>query len=114
MAGRLSGNPKGLTELQRMGVGLIIGMLSMVVVGITEIERLKREIERLKRSEARLIPNNLNEGHMDRWFFLLAVLTAFDFLLYLFCSRWYKGINLEKTTEMQVQHQEDLQVVFKV
>ncbi|XP_072072162.1 protein NRT1/ PTR FAMILY 7.1-like [Arachis hypogaea] len=185
LAGRLSGNPKGLTELQRMGVGLIIGMLSMIAAGITEIERLKRVIPGEKASSLSIfcqipqyvlvgasevfmyvgqldffngqapdgiksfgsslcmasislgnyvssmlilivmditakeerpgwIPNNLNDGHMDRWFFLLAVLTALDFLLYLFCSRWYKGINLEETTEMQVQQHEDLQLVSKV
>lgn len=33
VVGRLSGNPKGLTELQRMGIGLIFGMLSMVASG---------------------------------------------------------------------------------
>ncbi|XP_074345841.1 protein NRT1/ PTR FAMILY 7.1-like isoform X3 [Apium graveolens] len=42
LAGRLSGNPKGLTQLQRMGIGLIIGMLAMIAAGITELERLRR------------------------------------------------------------------------
>ncbi|XP_074319282.1 protein NRT1/ PTR FAMILY 7.1-like [Silene latifolia] len=42
--GKLSGNPKGLSELQRMGVGLVIGMLAMVAAGMTEIERLKRVV----------------------------------------------------------------------
>ncbi|KAL2940749.1 Protein NRT1/ PTR FAMILY 7.1, partial [Bienertia sinuspersici] len=42
--GRMTGNPKGLSELQRMGVGLIIGMLAMVAAGVTEIERLKRVV----------------------------------------------------------------------
>ena len=44
LAGRLSGNPKGITELQRMGAGIIIGMLAMIAAGVTEIERLKRVI----------------------------------------------------------------------
>ncbi|XP_021744657.1 protein NRT1/ PTR FAMILY 7.1-like [Chenopodium quinoa] len=48
--GKLSGNPKGLTELQRMGVGLIIGMLAMVAAGITEIERLKRVVNHEEKS----------------------------------------------------------------
>lgn len=39
---RLSGNPQGLTELQRMGVGLVVGMAAMVVAGVVEVERLKR------------------------------------------------------------------------
>ncbi|KAF6151791.1 hypothetical protein GIB67_010365 [Kingdonia uniflora] len=38
---KISGNPKGLTELQRMGIGLFMGMLAMVAAGLTEQERLK-------------------------------------------------------------------------
>ncbi|CAL5210361.1 unnamed protein product [Lathyrus oleraceus] len=44
LAGRMMGNPKGITELQRMGIGLIIGMLSMVASGVTEIVRLRNII----------------------------------------------------------------------
>ncbi|KAF9593691.1 hypothetical protein IFM89_024508 [Coptis chinensis] len=44
VTGKLTGNPKGLTELQRMGIGLFIGMLAMVAAGITEIERRKHAI----------------------------------------------------------------------
>ena len=43
-ASRLSGNPKGLTQLQRMGIGLIIAMLSVIETGVTEIVRLKHVI----------------------------------------------------------------------
>ncbi|GLJ20479.1 hypothetical protein SUGI_0372610 [Cryptomeria japonica] len=38
---KISGNPKGLTELQRMGVGLILSMLAMVTAGLVEVYRLK-------------------------------------------------------------------------
>ena len=41
------------------------------------------------------IPGNLNKGHMDRFYFLLAALTSVDFLVYLACARWYKCIKLE-------------------
>lgn len=41
---KITGKPRGMTELQRMGVGLIIGILAMVAAGITEMERLKRVI----------------------------------------------------------------------
>ncbi|RDX66103.1 Protein NRT1/ PTR FAMILY 7.1, partial [Mucuna pruriens] len=178
LAGRFSGNPRGLSELQRMGVGLIIGMLSMVAAGATEIERLKRVRDGVKASSLSIfwqvpqyvlvgasevfmyvgqleffngqapdgiksfgsslcmasislgnyvssmmvymimgittrdhkqgwIPNNLNVGHMDRFFFLLAGLTALDFLLYLFCARWYNCINLQ---DAHVDHQITTQV----
>ncbi|CAI0440690.1 unnamed protein product [Linum tenue] len=39
VAMKLSGNPKGLTELQRMGIGLVIGTLAMVAAALTEIWR---------------------------------------------------------------------------
>ncbi|OVA20864.1 Proton-dependent oligopeptide transporter family [Macleaya cordata] len=165
--GRFTGNPKGITELQRMGIGLIIGLLAMVAAAITEIERLKRVIPESDSSSLSIfwqipqyallgasevfmyvgqldffnsqapdgiksfgsalcmasislgnyvssllvnivmkittthdrsgwIPDNLNSGHMDRFYFLIAILTTIDFVIYLFCSKWYKSINLEK------------------
>lgn len=175
LAGKLSGNPRGLTELQRMGIGLIIGILAMVAAGITEIQRLKHVIPGQKISSLSIfwqipqyvlvgasevfmyvgqleffngqapdgiksfgsslcmasisvgnyvssllvnmvmkitarnnkpgwIPADLNTGHMDRFYFLIAILTAFDFLIYLFCSNWYKPINLHET---EMDKQED-------
>ncbi|KAJ4969790.1 hypothetical protein NE237_002889 [Protea cynaroides] len=169
--GKLTGNPKGLTELQRMGVGLVIGMLSMVAAGITEIERLKRAspgqdysslsifwqipqyvlvgasevfmyvgqleffngqapdgiksfgsslcmasisfgnyassmlvnmvmVITTKKNQPGWIPGDLNDGHMDRFYFLLAALTGIDFVIYLFCAKWYKCINLEDNTQV--------------
>ncbi|KAL9663137.1 hypothetical protein QQ045_027976 [Rhodiola kirilowii] len=166
LAGRLTRNPKGISELQRMGVGLIIGMLAMVAAGLTEIFRLRSVIphEKIstlsifwqipqyvlvgasevfmyvgqleffngqapdgiksfgsslcmasislgnfvssllvimvmeitaKGSDPGWIPENLNEGHMDRFYFLIAILTAVDFVLYLFCAKWYKRVIVE-------------------
>ncbi|KAE9618602.1 putative proton-dependent oligopeptide transporter family, major facilitator superfamily [Lupinus albus] len=172
--GRLSGNQKGLTELQRMGIGLIIGMLAMVASGATEILRLRHIIPGQKSSSLSIfwqipqyilvgasevfmyvgqleffngqapdgiksfgsslcmasislgnyvssmlvnmvmgitargqsqgwIPDNLNTGHIDRFFFLLAGLTAFDFVLYLFCAKWYKSIKFGDNGDIGMQ-----------
>ncbi|XP_052186968.1 protein NRT1/ PTR FAMILY 7.1-like [Diospyros lotus] len=166
LAGRLSRNPKGLSELQRMGVGLVIGMLAMLAAGLTEVERLKRVIpdghssslsifwqipqyvlvgasevfmyvgqleffneqapDGIKSFGSSLcmasislgnyvssllvnmvmvitargdspgwIPEDLNDGHMDRFYFLIAVLTAADFVIYVYCAKWYKCINVD-------------------
>ncbi|KAJ9183099.1 hypothetical protein P3X46_007007 [Hevea brasiliensis] len=182
LAGKLSGNPKGLTELQRMGIGLIIGIFAMVAAGITEIQRLKHVTPGQKTSSLSIfwqipqyvfvgasevfmyvgqleffngqapdgiksfgsslcmasislgnyvssllvnmvmsitargqnpgwIPNDLNMGHMDRFYFLIAALTAIDFVFYLFCANWYTPINLqgaEKETEMENQEDHDV------
>lgn len=42
---------------------------------------------------------NLNEGHLDRFFFLSAFLTAIDLMLYVVCARRYKSIEVVKREE---------------
>ncbi|XP_010519721.1 PREDICTED: protein NRT1/ PTR FAMILY 7.1 [Tarenaya hassleriana] len=156
-----------LTELQRMGVGLVIGIMAMVAAGLTEIQRLRRVIPGQKESELTIfwqvpqyvligaseifmyvgqleffngqapdgikslgsslcmasialgnyvsslmvnvvmmittrggndgwIPENLNEGHMDRFYFLIAALAAVDFVFYLVLAKWYRPINVDQ------------------
>lgn len=41
------------------------------------------------------IPGNLNKGHLDRFFFLLAGLTMADFVIYVLCAKWYKYIQFD-------------------
>ncbi|CAM0944529.1 unnamed protein product [Alopecurus aequalis] len=169
---RLSGNPQGLTELQRMGIGLVIGMAAMVVAGVVEVERLKRvpasapdqpsslsvlwqvpQYALIGASEVFMyvgqleffngqapdgvksfgsslcmasislgnyvsimlvsvvtsltagdrrpgwIPGNLNSGHLDRFYFLLAALSLLDLAVYVACAMWYKGIKLDSNGE---------------
>ncbi|GFY98936.1 similar to NITRATE TRANSPORTER 1.8 [Actinidia rufa] len=43
------------------------------------------------------IPEDLNDGHMDRFYFLIAALTAADFVIYVYCAMWYKCINVEES-----------------
>lgn len=45
------------------------------------------------------IPGNLNKGHLDRFYFLLAALTVVDFVIYIACAKWYKSIKLEDKYE---------------
>ncbi|XP_060207525.1 protein NRT1/ PTR FAMILY 7.3-like isoform X1 [Lycium barbarum] len=164
-------SPRGFTELQRMGVGLIIAIMAMVAAGIVEHFRLKsadkeclhcanssslsifwqvpqyvligasevfmyvgqleffngQAPDGLKSFGSALcmtsislgnyvssllvsvvmkisttdnmpgwIPGNLNKGHLDRFYFLLAALTSADFLVYLICAKWYKYIKFEE------------------
>ncbi|KAG9150458.1 hypothetical protein Leryth_010840 [Lithospermum erythrorhizon] len=158
---------KGLTELQRMGIGLIIAMMAMVASGIVECYRLKYAskdcphcegssslsifwqipqyalvgasevfmyvgqleffnaqapdglksfgsalcmtsislgnyvssflvtiIMKISAYDNKLgwIPSNLNKGHLDRFYFLLAGLTLIDLVVYVVCARWYENI----------------------
>ncbi|XP_068634121.1 protein NRT1/ PTR FAMILY 7.3-like [Aristolochia californica] len=41
------------------------------------------------------IAENLNKGHMDRFYFLLAALTTIDFVIFVLCAKWYRSISLE-------------------
>lgn len=171
---------KGLTELERMGIGLVIAIMAMVSAGIVEVYRLKYAygdctdkchnpsslnifwqvpqyvfigasevfmyvgqleffnnqtpdglksfgsalcmtsislgnyvssllvtiVMKISTSDAMpgWIPGNLNKGHLDRFYFLLAALTTVDLVAYIACARWYKytrfeGKNVEKNND---------------
>lgn len=170
VSARLTSNPRGLTELQRMGIGLIIGLLAMLAAGATEAQRLRRVAPGERASSLSIlwqvpqyvlvgasevfmyvgqldffngqapdgiksfgsslcmasislgnyvssllvaavmavtarggggarpgwIPDDLNSGHLDRFFFLIAALTAVDFVAYVLCAKWYKCINVDE------------------
>lgn len=167
---RFTGHARGFTQLQRMGIGLIISITSMVAAAIVEIKRLEmaKDLNLLdptletppvpmsifwqipqyflvgasevftfigqleffydqspdamrslcsalslttvalgnylssllviivtdittKDQNPGWIPNNnLNIGHVDYFFWLLAVLSFVNFLIYLACAKWYK------------------------
>lgn len=171
LVGRIrKGNHKGLTELQRMGIGLVIAIIAMVSAGIVECYRLKYAQKDCKHCEGSSslsifwqipqyafigasevfmyvgqleffnaqapdglksfgsalcmtsislgnyvsslllsmvmkistqdhmpgwVPGNLNKGHLDRFYFLLAGLTTLDLVVYVACAKWYKCIKLE-------------------
>ncbi|KAF2308759.1 hypothetical protein P3X46_032312 [Hevea brasiliensis] len=173
---------KGLTELQRMGIGLVIAIMAIVSAGIVECYRLKyarkdcthcegsstlsifwqvpqfaligasevfmyvgqleffnaQTPDGLKSFGSALcmtsislgnyvssllvtmvmkistqdkmpgwIPGNLNKGHLDRFYFLLAALTTIDLVVYMACARWYKCIKMEGKFEENVDDEED-------
>ncbi|XP_055819725.1 protein NRT1/ PTR FAMILY 7.3-like [Solanum dulcamara] len=170
----------GLTELQRMGIGLVIAVMAMLSSGIVECYRLKYASNDCKHCEgssslnifwqvpqyafigasevfmyvAQLeffnaqapdglksfgsalcmtsislgnyvssflvsivmkisatdsmpgwIPGNLNKGHLDRFYFLLAGLTLIDLAAYIACAKWYK--NIKHSEKIQENEEED-------
>ncbi|URD81610.1 Nitrate transporter [Musa troglodytarum] len=168
---RVRKNTTGLTELQRMGIGLIIAALAMVSAGVVEHFRLKLRCrgctaasslhimwqvpqyvlvgasevfmyvsqlqffngqtpDGLKSFGSALymtsiafgnffsdfivtivmkitskggrpgwIPANLNDGHLDRFYFLLAALSCADLVVYVVCAKSYKCIKMEGRCE---------------
>lgn len=176
---------KGLTELQRMGVGLIIAVMAMVSAGIVECYRLKyankdcthcegssslsifwqvpqyafigasevfmyvgqleffnaQAPDGLKSFGSALcmtsislgnyvssllvsvvvkisssedmpgwIPRNLNKGHLDRFYFLLACLTAIDLFIYIACAKWYENIKIQGKHVEDISEEEEFGV----
>ncbi|CAK9144867.1 unnamed protein product [Ilex paraguariensis] len=163
-------SPTGFTELQRMGIGLVIAIMAMIAAGTVEVFRLKYTQQNCSNCEGSSslsifwqvpqyvligasevfmyvgqleffnkqtpdglksfgsalcmtsislgnyvssllvtivikisatdkmpgwIPGNLNKGHLDRFYFLLAALTAADLVVYIICANWYKYIKFE-------------------
>ncbi|KAJ7962163.1 Protein nrt1 ptr family 7.3 [Quillaja saponaria] len=95
--------PDGLKSL---GMGLCMSssalgsyvatMLLTVVMAITS-----------KNGKPGWVPPNLNEGHLDSFFFLSAGLTAINLGFYVVCAKRYQGITLEKrhnTDQTEVIH----------
>lgn len=168
------GEYKGITQLERMGVGLIIAVMAMLAAGMVECYRLKYAIKECSNCEGSSslsilwqipqyaligasevfmyvgqleffngqapdglksfgsalcmtsislgnyvssllvsivmkfsakdsmpgwIPGNLNRGHLDRFYFLLAGLTLMDLVAYIACAKWYKSARLEEKFE---------------
>ncbi|GAB2272451.1 hypothetical protein Dimus_007277 [Dionaea muscipula] len=161
---KYTGDKRGFTQLQRMGIGLVISIFSMLSAGILEVVRLnmvKRhnyyDLETMpmsifwevpqyffigcaevftfigqleffydqapdamrsfcsalslttvalgnylssllvtivsnittKNGKPGWIADNLNEGHLDYFYWLLAVLSLINFFVYLFIAKWY-------------------------
>ncbi|XVE76954.1 hypothetical protein DITRI_Ditri13aG0022200 [Diplodiscus trichospermus] len=164
--------PSPPSELQRIGIGIAIAMLSMIIAGIVEQQRLKhanhngQETSDLsifwqtpqyvlvvgvsealvyvaqmeffasqapdglrslgiglsmcsfamgsytcgiiltavmaitsKNGKPGWVPSDLNAGHLDRYFFLLAALTALNLVLFVICATRYDPISFEKRAE---------------
>ncbi|EOY07287.1 Peptide transporter 1 isoform 1 [Theobroma cacao] len=163
-ARKFTGKERGFTQLQRMGIGLVISIFSMVTAGILEVVRLKivrknnyydleyipmsifwqvpqyfligcaevftfigqleffydqapdamrsmcsalslttvalgnylstllvTIVSKVTTRDGKLgwIPDNLNRGHLDYFYWLLAILSLVNFLVYLWIARWY-------------------------
>ncbi|KAL5208621.1 hypothetical protein ABZP36_033056 [Zizania latifolia] len=170
LVSRLTGRLTGPTELQRMGIGLVLGAMAMVtagtvehfrkanattamgsdlhimwqvpqyaLIGVSEVMMYVGQLEFFNgempdglksfgsalcmmsmslgnyvsdlivsavtkattvRGRPGWIPADLNDGHLDRFYFLLAALAVADFAVYLVCaSRYRSGTVDERTTD---------------
>ncbi|KAJ7950176.1 protein NRT1/ PTR FAMILY 8.1-like [Quillaja saponaria] len=163
-ARKITGHERGFTQLQRMGIGLVISFFSMITAGVLEVIRLNivrknnyydleyipmsifwqvpqyfligcaevftfigqleffydqapdamrslgsalslttvalgnylstllvTIVTKVTTSHGKLgwIPDNLNRGHLDYFYWLLAILSVLNFFAYLWIAKWY-------------------------
>ncbi|KAK5812646.1 hypothetical protein PVK06_028083 [Gossypium arboreum] len=113
--------PKPPSELQRIGIGIAMAMATMIIAAIVEQQRLKHAdskntsdlsifwqipqyvlvgvSEASVNGEAGWVPPDLDDGHLDRYFFLLAALTAINLVLFVICAKRYNPISFENRAE---------------
>ncbi|CAN1303802.1 Protein NRT1/ PTR FAMILY 8.1 [Linum perenne] len=111
-----TGHEHGFTSLQRQGIGLVRQMeffydqapdamrslcsalsLTTVALGNYLSTLLVTVVTKVTTKDGKLgwIPDNLNRGHLDYFYWLLAILSLVNFFVYLWIAKWY---TYKKTT----------------
>lgn len=87
--------PDGLKSLG-MGLSMSVSALGSYVANF-----ILTVVMKITSSHGRpgWVSPNLNEGHLDKFYFLCAFLTGLDLILYIVCAKRYVGISLEKREE---------------
>ncbi|KAL0316376.1 UNVERIFIED_CONTAM: protein NRT1/ PTR FAMILY 8.1 [Sesamum radiatum] len=181
IARKYTGHERGFTQLQRMGIGLVISIFAMIVAGVLEVFRLNYvrrnnyyDLETIPMSifwqvpqyflvgcaevftfigqleffydqapdgmrslcsalsltttalgnylstllviivttvttrhgKLGWIPNNLNRGHLDYFYWLLAILSFINFLAYVLIAKWYTYKKVAATSMAQSKIQD--------
>lgn len=81
-------------RLKSLGIGL---SMSSFAIGTYLCSLILTIVTAVTSREGKLgwVPPNLNEGHLDRFFFLSAALTMFDLGLFIVCAKRYKSISFD-------------------
>ncbi|KAI5005439.1 hypothetical protein ZWY2020_032682 [Hordeum vulgare] len=88
----VTGHPNGIPYLQRVGVGVVLSIVSMCIAVIVEMYR--------KKVPPALKSMSTYTGLLvDLFFWLLAVLSFINFLNYLYWASWYKYVKPQDEDE---------------
>ncbi|KAI3975875.1 hypothetical protein MKX01_030720 [Papaver californicum] len=82
-------------SLKGLGIGLSMSSTAMGSYLCSILLTVVMKIT-TKNGQPGWIPPNLNDGHLDRFFFLTAAITLLNLAAYIFCAKRYKCISLEK------------------
>ncbi|MCL7051547.1 hypothetical protein MKW94_000072, partial [Papaver nudicaule] len=82
-------------SLKGLGIGLSMSSTAMGSYLCSILLTVVMKIT-TKNGQPGWIPPNLNDGHLDRFFFLTAAITLVNLAAYIFCAKRYKCISLEK------------------
>ncbi|GKF16033.1 proton-dependent oligopeptide transporter family protein, partial [Tanacetum coccineum] len=118
----ITNKPSGITMLQRIGTGIVFSILLMVIAAIVETQRLKTAygyglvddpsatipmklfssilisiVEKMTRGNGQdgWISDNVNKGHIDYFYYLLAGISAGAFMIYIYAAKCYDIIEEE-------------------
>lgn len=82
-------------KLKSLGLGLSMSSSAMGSYTCSIILAVVMKIT-TKDGKPGWVPANLNDGHLDRYFFLCAALTALNLVIFIFCAKRYKCISVER------------------
>jgi peptide/histidine transporter 3/4 len=96
---RVTGHPHGASQLQRIGIGLAVSILSVAWAGVFEMFRRSYAVKhgyevsfltQMPNLSAYWLSQNINKGRFDYLYWLLTVLSVINFCAFLYSAHKYK------------------------
>ncbi|XP_020261721.1 protein NRT1/ PTR FAMILY 7.3-like isoform X2 [Asparagus officinalis] len=90
--------------MRSLGIGLSLSSISLGSYFCSLVLTVAMKIT-TKEGDLGWIPANLNDGFMERYFFLMTVLTGMELVLYIWFARRYKSISLERREDVGMENE---------